>query len=84
MNIINKVITNKVSEKVEFKHHVSEFEIIEAFSNQRYLKKTGGNQYKLIGRKISGRCLAIFFKYFKGTTEITSARDVDKSERKRC
>ena len=84
MKIINKVISNEVSEKIEFKHHVSEFEIIEAFSNQKYLKKTGGNQYKLIGRTISGRCLAIFFKYFKGTAEITSARNVDKYERKRC
>ena len=84
MKISNIVITNEVSEKIEFKHHVSELEIIEAFSKQRYLKKTSGNQFKLIGRTISGRCLTIFFKYFKGTVEITSARDVDKSERKRC
>lgn len=84
MRFNNIVITNEISEKIEFKHHVSEFEIIEAFSNQKYLKKTGGNQYKLIGRTISGRCLVIFFKYFKGTAEITSARDVDKKERKRC
>ena len=73
-----------MSEKIEFKHHVSEFEIIEAFSKQRYLKKTSGNQYKLIGRTISGRCLTIFFKYFKGTAEIMSARDFDKKEKKRC
>ena len=84
MKINNIVITNDVSEKIEFKHYVSEFEINEVFSNQKYLKKTGGNQYKLIGRTISGRCLTIFFKYFKGTAEITSARDADKSERRRC
>jgi len=60
------------------------FELVEAFSNQKYLKKTSGNQYKLIGRTSSGRCLTIFFKYFKGTVEITSARDVDKKEKKRC
>ena len=84
MKISNIVITNKISEKIEFKHHVSEFEINEVFNNQRYLKKTSANQYKLIGRTISGRCLTIFFKYFKGTAEIKSARDADKSEKKRC
>ena len=57
---------------------------MEAFSNQKYLRKIGGKQYKLIGRAISGRCLTIFFKYFKGTAEITSARDVDKKEERLC
>ncbi len=84
MKIINIVITNEISEKIEFKHKVTEIEIIQVFSNQKYLKKNGGKQYKLIGRTISGRCLTIFFKYFRGTVEITSARDVDKSEKKRC
>ncbi len=83
MKTINIVITNEVSEKIEFKHHVSEFEISEVFANQKYLKKTSGNQYILICRTISGHCLIIFFQYFKGIVEITSARDVDKSERKR-
>ena len=66
MKIDHIVITNAVSEKLEFKHRISEIEIMDAFTNQRYLRTVGGKQYKLIGRTLSGRCIAIFFKYFKG------------------
>lgn len=59
-------------------------EASEALLNAKYIRKVGGKQYKAIGKTKAGRCLAVFYKYYQAIAEITTARDVDIKERRRC
>jgi uncharacterized DUF497 family protein len=80
----------EIVDKLEAKHSVSQEEVEEIFFNQphfRFLERgyrTGEDVYSAAGQTDNGRYLVVFFIRKTGNRAlIISARDMDKSEKKR-
>ena len=90
MKIKDIILLPYISDKLVWKHHVSEKEVrqvLRSHPNIRFMEKgdvEGENVYSALGQTDSGRHLTVFFIY-KKTQEalILSARDMDTKERRR-
>lgn len=78
-----------ILEKLERKHGVKQYEVVEVFENKpkfRFIEKghyKGEDVYASLGQTDEGRYLIIFFVYKKSKDAlIISARDMTKSERR--
>ena len=78
-----------ILEKLERKHGVKQYEVVEVFENKpkfRFIEKghyKGEDVYASLGQTDEGRYLIIFFVYKKSKDAlIISARDLTKSERR--
>jgi len=88
---INGIIWyEKIIEKLEQKHNVQQYEVLEVFDNRsifRYVEKglqPNENVYAVLGRTNAGRYLIIFFIYkVNKHALIVSARDMTRGERKK-
>jgi uncharacterized DUF497 family protein len=90
MRITNVIWLPSITDKLEWKHHVTTREVEEALANAPHFKfaergqHQGENVYVALGQTDAGRYLAVWFIY-KLTQEalVLSAREIDAKERKR-
>jgi uncharacterized DUF497 family protein len=90
LNINGLVWYEKIIEKLERKHNVSQYEVREVFANSpmfRYVEnglQPNENVYAGLGQANGGRYIIIFFIYkINKHALIMSARDMTQSERKK-
>ncbi|MDZ7333473.1 MAG: BrnT family toxin [candidate division KSB1 bacterium] len=90
MYIDNFIWLPDVAEKIAVKHQVTEEEAEEVFFNRPHFRfieygyEKGEDIYSASGQTAAGRYLIVFFIYkSENTALILSARDMDKTERKR-
>ena len=90
MKINGLIWYEKIIEKLERKHNVSQYEVREVFTNGpmfRYVEKglqPNENVYAGLGQTNGGRYIIIFFIYKTNKHAlIMSARDMTQSERKK-
>jgi len=89
MKISGAIWLQKIIDKIESKHHITQKEVEEVLSNKpqyRFIEKgriEGENVYSAYGRTDAGRYVTIIFiRKFNNRALIISARDMDKKERK--
>lgn len=80
---------DRVIDKIELKHNVTQIEVEEVITGNPLFKKMkkghfqGEHVYRAMGQTESGRYLVVFFiQKRKGQALILSARDMDEKERK--
>jgi uncharacterized protein len=90
LKIFDLIWFDKIIEKLEQKHNIKKYEVLEVFGNNpkfRYVEKginPKENVYVALGRTKAGRYLIIFFIYKRDKQAfIVSARDMTSSERKK-
>ena len=90
MKIEGFIWYDDITEKLERKHDVHQYEVREIFVNRpqfRFVEKghrSGENVYSASGQTVAGRYLIIFFIYKKDKHAlILSARDMTNAERKK-
>jgi len=78
-----------IVEKIESKHNVRQYEVLEVLQNKpkfRFVEKghhKGENVYAALGQTYEGRYLIVFFVYkINGRALIISAIDMTRSERR--
>ena len=81
---------NRIVDKIAWKHNVLPSEVEEVLSGQCMVfrkekgKVEGEHLYNALGKTEAGRFLSVFFiKKFGNKALIVTARDMNKSERKR-
>ena len=87
---INGIIwLQKIADKLEKKHHITQDEVEQVFVNNpqyRFLEKgkiEDEHVYSAYGQTAAGRYVtAIFILKYKSSALVISARDMDKKERK--
>jgi len=87
---INRIVwLEDIVEKLVWKHHVEEHEVLEVLENKpRFQRKEAGYKsgedvYVAFGRTNSGRLLSVFFVYTQdGRAIIVLARDMSEKERR--
>ncbi len=90
MRITRLILSQKIWEKINTKHHVEEHELEEAFSDpkKKYRFVESGHiqdedLYSMLGRSDAGRLLIVYFILKPGSRAfIVSARDATSKERK--
>ncbi|MGD2088298.1 MAG: BrnT family toxin [Candidatus Aminicenantes bacterium] len=89
MKIDDIIWLQKIVDKLETKHHISQEEVEQVFVNNpqyRFLEKgkiDGEHVYSAYGQTDVGRYVTvIFILKFKNCALVISARDMDKKERK--
>lgn len=89
MRIREIIWLEDIVEKLERKHKVNQYEVIEVLENRpkfRFVEKghhKGENVYAAVGQTYEGRYLIVFFVYKRnGRALIISARDMSNSERR--
>ena len=89
MNIRGIVWLQKIVDKLEWKHQVSQYEVEQVFLNKpqyRFLEQgriDGENVYSVYGRTDAGRYMTVIFILKLGYRAlIISARDMDRKERR--
>jgi uncharacterized protein len=91
MTIIDDIIWSEaIVEKLAWKHNILPVEVEEVLSGQcRIFKKESGkvegeHLYNALGQTKAGRYLSVFFiKKLNNKALVVTARDMDKTERKR-
>jgi uncharacterized DUF497 family protein len=90
LKIIGLSWHERIIEKLEQKHNVQQYEVLEVFANNpmfRYVEeglRSEENVYAALGRTKAGRYLIIFFIYkIDKHAFIISAREMTKTERKK-
>lgn len=90
MEITGIIWLEDIVEKLAWKHHVMEDEVVELLKNNpkfRFVENghiLGENLYAALGQTCAGRYLIVFFVYKKtGEALIVSARNMTDSERSR-
>lgn len=89
MRIDGIIWLEKIVDKLQTKHYLTQIEVEQVFANNpqyRFLEKgriEGEHVYSAYGRTDAGRYVTvIFILKFKKSALIISARDMDKKERK--
>lgn len=90
MKIKGLIWFDETIDKLAWKHHVSQIEVLEVLANRPYFcfvekgHRIGEDIYAALGQTKGGRFLIVFFGYKKdGHAIILSARDMTPAERKR-
>ena len=90
MKIKGLIWFDETIDKLAWKHHVSQIEVLEVLANRPYFRfvekghRIGEDIYAALGQTKGGRFLIVFFVYKKdGHAIILSARDMTPAERKR-
>jgi uncharacterized DUF497 family protein len=87
---INEIIwLEDIVEKLEYKHNIRQYEVVEVLNNHPKFKfvekgyKRNEDIYAALGQSLSGRYLIVFFICKENNKIIVvSARDMTKNERK--
>ncbi len=89
MKIKEIIWLEDIVEKIESKHNVRQYEVLEVLQNKpkfRFVEKghhKGENVYAALGQTYEGRYLIVFFVYkINGRALIISAIDMTRSERR--
>lgn len=89
MKITGLIWLDKIIDKIESKHHVTQIEVEEVLSGRPKIKRMlkgrfrGEDVYGALGRTKAGRYLTVFFIHkLTGEALVLSARDMDKKEKK--
>lgn len=91
MDISGIIWLEDIVDKLQSKHNVNEYEVIELLENDpkfRFVEKghrKGENVYAAFGQTNAGRYLIVFFVYKKTKQAlIVSARNMKPKERREC
>lgn len=89
MRITGFIWLDDIVDKLDYKHRVQQYEVVEVFEGNPFFRfvekghRKGENVYAALGQTVGGRYLIVFFVYKQDSRAlILSARDMTQAERR--